>query len=103
MVTTERPPWHPAETLSGANYSAVELAGTNDRIYMLDQRELPTREVYVTLTTVEQVAEAIRTMVVRGAPAIGISAAYGMVLAGLALRDEPSERRVCFRRHVLRR
>lgn len=90
-MTGNVPPWHPGQTLSGANYSAVELAETNDRIYMLDQRELPTREVYVTLTTVEQVADAIRTMVVRGAPAIGISAAYGMVLAARALRDKPTD------------
>ncbi len=81
------PPWAPARSLSGANYSAVELAQTNDLVYMMDQRELPTREVYVTLTTLQEVADAIRTMVVRGAPAIGISAAYGMVLAARALRD----------------
>jgi methylthioribose-1-phosphate isomerase len=85
-------PWFPAAALSGANYSAVEFATTNDRVFMMDQRELPTREVYVTLTTVEEVATAIRTMVVRGAPAIGISAAYGMVLAAHALRDEPTAR-----------
>lgn len=71
---------HP-EPLSLADYSAVELALSDDRVIMLDQRLLPEREHYVELTTVEAVAEAIRAMVVRGAPAIGISAAYGMVLA----------------------
>lgn len=90
-MNSDLPPWYPAKALSGANYSAVEFAETNDRVFMLDQRELPTREVYVTLSTVEQVADAIRAMVVRGAPAIGISAAYGMVLAARVLRDEPAE------------
>lgn len=71
---------HPAP-LSGESYSAVELSPANDAVIMLDQRLLPEREHYLVLNTVEQVAEAIRSMVVRGAPAIGISAAYGMVLA----------------------
>ncbi len=83
-------PWFPAPSLSGSNYSAVEFAQTNDRVFMMDQRELPAREIYVTLTTAEQVVEAIRTMVVRGAPAIGISAAYGMVLAARALGAAPA-------------
>ena len=48
---------------------------------LLDQNQLPQRAVVLRLTTVEEVAEAIRTMGVRGAPAIGIAAAYGMVLA----------------------
>lgn len=50
-------------------------------LYLLDQRALPSRESWVACVTVEDVAAAIRTMVVRGAPAIGISAAYGLVLA----------------------
>jgi len=48
---------------------------------LLDQRELPARTVVRRLRTVDAVAEAIRTMVVRGAPAIGVAAAYGMALA----------------------
>jgi methylthioribose-1-phosphate isomerase len=71
---------HP-NPLSGADYSAVELAEDADCVIMLDQRLLPEEEYYWQLTSVEQVADAIRSMVVRGAPAIGISAAYGMVLA----------------------
>ena len=46
----------------------------------IDQTKLPTEEVYVTCTTHEQVADVIRTMVVRGAPAIGVSAAMGIAL-----------------------
>ena len=57
---------------------------------MLDQRELPHREVWLHLTTPSQVAAAIRDMAVRGAPAIGIAAAYGIALAAqqsLGLRE----------------
>jgi methylthioribose-1-phosphate isomerase len=48
---------------------------------MLDQRELPAREIYAELRGAAAVADSIRAMVVRGAPAIGIAAAYGMALA----------------------
>jgi methylthioribose-1-phosphate isomerase len=48
---------------------------------LLDQRQLPREERWLVLRTVEEVAVAIREMAVRGAPAIGITAAYGMVLA----------------------
>ncbi|HET6893250.1 MAG TPA: S-methyl-5-thioribose-1-phosphate isomerase [Pyrinomonadaceae bacterium] len=53
---------------------------TNEGVRMIDQRLLPAEEKYVTLRSYEEVAEAIRTMVVRGAPAIGISAAMGLAL-----------------------
>jgi methylthioribose-1-phosphate isomerase len=70
--------------LSGASYSAVELSPDNGCVWMLEQRELPQAERYVELTEVREVADGIRDMVVRGAPAIGIAAAYGMVLAARA-------------------
>jgi methylthioribose-1-phosphate isomerase len=53
----------------------------HDRVRMIDQTALPGRLVRVAYTTPEQVAEAIRTMVVRGAPAIGVAAAMGIALA----------------------
>jgi methylthioribose-1-phosphate isomerase len=53
----------------------------NFAVVMLDQRRLPDEEVYLELTDHEQVADAIEQMVIRGAPAIGIAGAYGMVLA----------------------
>jgi methylthioribose-1-phosphate isomerase len=53
----------------------------HDRVVFLDQRRLPLEEVDVECTTAAQVADAIRTMVVRGAPAIGVAAAYGYALA----------------------
>jgi methylthioribose-1-phosphate isomerase len=57
---------------------------------LLDQRRLPEHEVWVDCRTVDEVAAAIRDMVVRGAPAIGCAAAYGMAIAartGVALED----------------
>ncbi len=78
---THRPPFYPHAALSGSSYSAAELSHDNDQVFLLEQRDLPNREVYHSYTTATAVAEAIKTMVVRGAPAIGISAAYGMVMA----------------------
>ena len=53
---------------------------TDEGVCMLDQRLLPTEEKYLTLRSYEEVAEAIKKMVVRGAPAIGVSAAMGLAL-----------------------
>lgn len=53
---------------------------TNEGVRMIDQRLLPTEEKYLILRTYEEVAEAIQKMVVRGAPAIGVSAAFGLAL-----------------------
>ncbi|HYH10351.1 MAG TPA: S-methyl-5-thioribose-1-phosphate isomerase [Thermoanaerobaculia bacterium] len=50
-------------------------------LFLLDQRLLPREEVWVACRTAPEVAEAIRTMIVRGAPAIGVSAAFGMAMA----------------------
>jgi methylthioribose-1-phosphate isomerase len=53
----------------------------DDSVVFLDQRRLPLEEVEIECRTAAEVADAIRTMVVRGAPAIGIAAAYGIALA----------------------
>jgi methylthioribose-1-phosphate isomerase len=53
---------------------------TGDAIVMIDQRKLPQQEVYVHCKTAPEVARAIKTMVIRGAPAIGVSAAMGLAL-----------------------
>jgi methylthioribose-1-phosphate isomerase len=55
--------------------------------WLLDQRCLPQEEVWVPVRTAREMAQAIRDMVVRGAPAIGVSAAFGMVLAHMAGED----------------
>jgi methylthioribose-1-phosphate isomerase len=56
------------------------LEWTSHGVVFIDQTKLPTEEVYVTCTTHQQVADAIRNMVVRGAPAIGVAAAMGIAL-----------------------
>ncbi|MBI2678915.1 MAG: S-methyl-5-thioribose-1-phosphate isomerase [Candidatus Koribacter versatilis] len=55
-------------------------------IRFIDQRKLPVEEVYITCTTYEEVADAIRTMLVRGAPAIGVAAAMGVALGAKSLK-----------------
>jgi methylthioribose-1-phosphate isomerase len=52
----------------------------SDTVVMVDQRKLPSREVYVKCRTAGEVARAIKTMVIRGAPAIGVAAAMGIAL-----------------------
>src|ERR671919_770747 len=52
----------------------------DDAIVMIDQRKLPAAEVYVTCRTAAEVAKAIKSMVIRGAPAIGVAAAMGIAL-----------------------
>jgi len=59
----------------------------DDSFWLLDQRRLPFEEVWVRCTSARQTAAGIHDMVVRGAPAIGVAAAYGMVLAHLAGED----------------
>src|SRR5271155_1488719 len=56
------------------------LEWTDRGVVFIDQTKLPTEEVFVTCTTYQQVADAIRNMVVRGAPAIGVAAAMGIAL-----------------------
>jgi methylthioribose-1-phosphate isomerase len=61
--------------------AAIEtLRWRSDRLELIDQRALPQRLVYVSCATAAEVAAAIRDMVVRGAPAIGCAAAYGIAL-----------------------
>jgi methylthioribose-1-phosphate isomerase len=66
MTTTQQP-------LSPLNWAGTHLE-------LLDQRQLPERIEYLRLTTPEEVWDAIRSLAVRGAPAIGIAAAYGVAL-----------------------
>ena len=79
------------------------LAWTPDGVRFIDQTKLPLEESYVLATSYEQVAEVIVTMVVRGAPAIGVSAAYGIALgaqqtqATTAAEFAPEFERICAR------
>jgi methylthioribose-1-phosphate isomerase len=66
----------------------------DDAVVFLDQRRLPLEEVDVRCATAAAVADAIRTMVVRGAPAIGVAAAYGIALAAANGEDLDAADRV---------
>ena len=56
----------------------------DEQLHLLDQRKLPQEQITLVLKTVAEVTQAIKNMVVRGAPAIGITAAFGVVLAARA-------------------
>ena len=58
----------------------IPVKWSDEGVAMLDQRLLPTEETWLTLKTYDEVAAGIKDMVVRGAPAIGVSAAYGIAL-----------------------
>jgi methylthioribose-1-phosphate isomerase len=63
-----------------------------DAVVLIDQRVLPAKEEYLRLGTPEEVAEAIRSMVVRGAPAIGVTAAMGLALGARRAVSLPMDR-----------
>mgnify|MGYP000276406518 FL=1 len=67
------------------------LRWNNNHLEMIDQRILPTDFQYLAYHSAESVAEGIRSMVVRGAPAIGCAAAYGIALAALNLKEANTE------------
>jgi methylthioribose-1-phosphate isomerase len=79
------------------------LAWTSEGVRFIDQTKLPLEESYVTATDYDQVADVIVTMVVRGAPAIGVSAAYGIALGTRATKAKtaaafaPEFERICAR------
>ena len=73
-------------------YRAVWMEG--DKVVMIDQRLIPEHFRSVRLSLVEDVAKAIKDMTVRGAPAIGVAAAYGMALAAINGQDLESSARL---------
>jgi methylthioribose-1-phosphate isomerase len=72
-------------------FSTIEW--TDEGVVMLDQRRLPEQETYLTLRTAGEVAEAIRDMAIRGAPAIGVAAAMGIALGFRSADDGSAEER----------
>lgn len=72
------------------NHSVETLRWQNGKLEMIDQRVLPTKFEYISYTSASEIAEGIRSMVVRGAPAIGCAAAYGVALEALRLQDRPA-------------
>lgn len=67
---------------------------TNDGVVMIDQTRLPVEETYITCRTYEEVATAIRDMIIRGAPAIGVAAAMGVAIGVLKADDADLDRQV---------
>ena len=67
------------------------LRWQDNRLQMIDQRVLPARFEYLSYDSAASVAHGIRAMVVRGAPAIGCAAAYGVALEALRLRETTPE------------
>ena len=69
------------DTRIGSSLRTVEWK--NNKVVMIDQTKLPNQLVFVEFDDFNQVADAIRTLVVSGAPAIGVSGAFGLALAAL--------------------
>src|SRR3989338_7607913 len=65
------------------NFKTIEWK--DDKVILIDQRKLPVEEVYVECSDYKQVADAIQNMTVRGAPAIGVTAAMGAALGALGI------------------
>lgn len=62
------------------------IAWINGRVKLIDQRQLPTQEKYLLCKTVEELSRAIESLAIRGAPAIGVAAAYGVALGAQSVR-----------------
>src|SRR5262245_2705692 len=77
-------PAHPPEALvkrALEPYDIVRFEEDGPRVVLLDQRRLPDEEVELECRTVDELVDAIRALAIRGAPAIGVAAAYGVALA----------------------
>ena len=69
---------------------AETIKWRGDHAEVIDQRKLPHKEVYTEIRTAEEMCEAIKNMTIRGAPAIGVAAAYGIALAALKSKNRKS-------------
>src|SRR5690554_489668 len=72
-------------TIKNSALHSPAIRWHGDRLELLDQRLLPTQSLWLNYSNAADTADAIRDMVVRGAPAIGLTAAYGVVLAAQEL------------------
>src|SRR3989304_4716467 len=82
VIQAERPS---LKALRHAMFQTIEWT-PEGTVRLIDQRRLPLEEVYVECRDVAAVADAIRTMQIRGAPAIGVAGAMGLALAAKAIR-----------------
>lgn len=81
--------------VDGAAYRTIWTAADGRTVEIIDQTRLPHEFVVVRLTTLEEAAHAIRAMLVRGAPLIGVTAAYGVALALNARADDARLEEAC--------
>ncbi len=79
-----------ARSVQARSSRARSVRFDKEGLCLLDQRLLPHQQKYLTVKTVQEAVEAIRTMVVRGAPAIGVAAAFALAQEALRLRDLPT-------------
>jgi methylthioribose-1-phosphate isomerase len=79
----KHPEWSQIEPYLSPGFRTIEWA--DDRVIMLDQTRLPLEEAYLELRSPEEVAKAIKDLVIRGAPAIGVAAAMGLALAAQSI------------------
>jgi len=77
-----------------SSFKTVEWV--NNKVVMIDQRKLPNAEIYNEYTSHMEVAEAIKSMVIRGAPAIGIAAAMGVAIGSLEFKGSDKEEMLKF-------
>lgn len=73
-------------TMTSSPTQVYPVIWNQDRVLLIDQNRLPREYVVVEISRYEDMAEAIKTMIVRGAPAIGVAAAYGMYLGARAIQ-----------------
>ena len=76
--------------------SFTTIEWKNNKVYMIDQRKLPAIEIYNEYSTHKEVAEAIKSMVIRGAPAIGVAAAMGVALSSLEYKGSNTQEMIAF-------
>src|ERR1700753_4184572 len=81
--------------VDGKHYRSIWLDADGWTVTAIDQRLLPHEFVIAKITNCEEAADAIRSMLVRGAPLIGATAAYGMALAMLADASDAALERAC--------
>src|SRR5205085_3929142 len=80
---------------TGASRMIETIQWTDAGVVMIDQTRLPHEEKYVTCTTYQEVAEAIQSMVIRGAPAIGVAAAMGVALGMQHAKSSEEFEKIC--------
>ncbi len=83
--------------IDGRHHRTIKVAEDGRTVRTIDQRLLPHELAFVELRTLEDAAQAIETMLVRGAPLIGATAAYGVALAMLEDPSDEGLERACAR------